>query len=89
MKIKKDYVLRQLGEQWVILPLAEAEAKFSGILTLNETGVLLWKVLEESCKKEVLVDALLGEYEVSREQAESDVDEFLNKLIQIGCVENE
>lgn len=88
MRINKDYVLRQLGETWVILPLADASAKFSGVLTLNDAGVLLWKALENICDKEALVEVLLAEYEVSEEQARNDVEEFLDKLMQAGCLES-
>ena len=89
MRLKDDYVLRQLGGTWVILPLADATVNFSDILTLNDVGALLWNVLKDTCDKEALVKALLDEYEVSKEQATNDVEEFLEKLIRIGCVENE
>ena len=89
MKIKKDYALRQVANTWVVLPLAEETVNFSGMLTLNQSGVMLWRILENGCDKSALVDALVSEYEVSTEIAQADVEEFLNKLVQIGCIEEE
>ena len=87
MKVKKDYVLRQVADTWVVLPLGGAAVDFSGMLTLNESGAMLWRVLEQGASREELVAALLDEYEVSRQQAMADVDAFLNKLLQAGCLE--
>ena len=87
MKIKEGYVLREVANTWVVLPLGAETINFSGMLTLNGSGALLWKVLEKGSSKEELTAALVAEYEVSEEKALADVEKFLNKLIQTGCVE--
>ena len=46
MKIKKNFVLRQIAGSWVVLSIAEATVDFDGMLTLNESGLMLWKLLE-------------------------------------------
>lgn len=87
MKLKEDYVLRQVADFWVVLPLGEASITFSGMLTLNETGALLWQKLEQGADRNALADALTGEYDVDRACALADVDEFLEKLANAGCLE--
>lgn len=87
MKIKEGYVLRQVADLWVVLPLAEETVNFNGMIKLNDCGALLWKELEHGCEPEALVDAVLAEYRVSREQARADVMEFLEKLSNVGCLE--
>ena len=87
MRIKKDYALRQIADTWVVFPLADETVNFSGMLSLNNSGAMLWKVLEQNCSVDALVEALLSEYNVSEEQARKDAQEFLDKLIQAGCIE--
>ena len=87
MKLKKNFVLRQVAGTWVVLPLGAETVNFSGMLQLNESGAMLWRVLEEGGSQDALVEALLGEYDVTREQAEADVQEFLAKLTQTGCMQ--
>ena len=87
MKLKKNFVLRQVAGTWVVLPLGAETVNFSGMLQLNESGAMLWRVLEEGGSQDALVEALLGEYDVTREQAEADVQEFLAKLTQAGCMQ--
>lgn len=87
MKLREDYVLREVAGVWVVLPIGEATLSFNGMISLNETGVLLWKVLEQGADREAMADALTKEYIVDRTQALNDVSEFLGKLTEIGCLE--
>ena len=87
MKLKDSFVLRQIADMWVVLPLAEQTVDFSGMLTLNDSGAMLWKVLESGGNRDALVETLTTEYDVAREDAANDVDAFMNKLIQAGCLE--
>lgn len=77
MRIKEGYMLREAAGETVVVPFGEEALNFQGIISLNETGALLWKELEQGCEKKELVQALLDEYEVDAETAEKDVNEFL------------
>lgn len=87
MKLNDEFVLRQVADTWVVLALGSASIDFSGMLTLNESGALLWHALEQGADREKLVDALTAEYDVSRYTASEDVDAFLAKLEKAGCIE--
>ena len=87
MKIKENFVLRQIAGTWVVISLAEATVDFNGLLTLNESGLMLWKLIEKGSTREQLASALTEEYEVSYETALADVDEYLEKLNKVGCIE--
>lgn len=87
MKLKENLFLQQVADTWTVLPMGKDVINFDGILTLNETGVLLWKKLEEEVEKQDLVDALRAEYDVSEEQALADIEEFIEKLSLAGCLQ--
>lgn len=87
MRLKDDFVLRRVADTWVVLALGAASVDFSGMLTLNESGAMLWRVLENGADREKLTDALTAEYAVSRDVASQDVDAFVRKLTDAGCIE--
>ena len=87
MKIKDGFLLREVAGNYIVVPVGDVA--FNAMITLNESGVLIWKTLENGCNKEDLVNALLSEYEISKENAEKDVDLFLEKLAESGILENE
>lgn len=87
MKLLKDgFVLRQVADTWVVMPLGQVSLDFNGMLTLNETGAVLWQALEKGGDVQDLVNALTAEYDVSAEQAKQDVEAFMAKLQQAGCL---
>ena len=87
MKIKENLMLRQVADVWTVLPLGKDIINFDGMLTLNETGAMLWQKLEQGAEKADLVNVLLDEYDVTVEMALADVEEFLGKLTDAGCIE--
>ena len=86
MKLKENLILRQVAGSWVVVAVGAASVDFNGMLTLNETGALLWNHLENGSDRAGLVKALTDEYEVPADQAGTDVDEFLDILRKANCL---
>ena len=86
MKIKDGFALREVAGSWVVLPLSKRLATFNGMITLNESAHLLWKRLELGATREELVALLTEEYEVTKEIATADVENFLAKIGEAGCI---
>lgn len=88
MKTREGFMLRKLGNEYVVVALGNAAENFTGIIRLNEAGSLLWSRLSKGINdKKELVDLLLSTYDVKRSVAEKDVDEFIAKLNHSGLVE--
>ena len=83
MKIKNGFLLRQVAGQNVVLPAGDT-LDLNVMMTLNETGAFLWEHLQQETTEEELVQALLGEYEVSEAVAASAVAAFVKKLEENG-----
>ena len=80
MKIKEGYVLREVARNNIAVPLGDAEVSFKGIMTLNDVGTFIWKMLENGATKEELLNAVLNEYDVDEETASKDIDRYIIKL---------
>ena len=80
MKIKDGYLLREVAGSNIVVPVGSGNMDFSGVITLNEVGSFIWKQLEKDTTKEEVLNNLLAEYDVDKATAESDIDEFINKL---------
>ena len=87
MQINKDFTIQKVGAQFVAVPVGETSKTFHGMVRLNETGAFLWRALAEKEMTEgELVDALLSEYDVSREIAERDVHRVVSMLSENGIL---
>lgn len=80
MKIKSDYVLREVADQYIVVPTGSESVNFNGIITLNKSGSRLFKLLQSGSTKEQLITFLLDTYDVTTTQAEQDVARFIDKL---------
>ena len=87
MKIKKGFVVRSVGGEYVVVPVGALSKSFRGMINLNETGAFLWRFFTEEHTKEEAVDALQKEYDADREVLASDVDKFMEILTRNGFVE--
>ena len=80
IQIDQEYVLRQIGDDYIIVPVGKAALSFNGMITVNETGAFLWEQLVEGTSKEELLRTMVETYEVTQEEAERDIEEFLDIL---------
>lgn len=87
MKIKSDFVLRRVADTWVVLPLGDTSIKFNGMINLNETAAFIWKELESEKPLEDIAANLALEYSVTQDVALADIKHFIQKLVDIDCVE--
>lgn len=86
MKRNSDFLLRNVADSLVVVPVGPATASFPGMITLNATGAFIWELLEQEQTVESLVAALTQTYEVTEEQARQDVQNFVNRLIPTGAI---
>ena len=87
MKLKQEFVLRNIAGDNILIPVTGIGNKFDGLITLNETGVFIWQQLEAEKDPDAIVAALLEEYEVSEEKARADVENLLAQLTVLGILE--
>ena len=87
MKIKKGFVMREVGGANVVVPVGEMSKAFHGMINLNETGAFLWKFFSEEHTIDEGVAALLGEYEVDDATAREEVEKFLETIKTYGFAE--
>lgn len=90
MRISKDYIVREIAGEYIIVPTGREALNFQGLITVNETGAFLWNLLqEESMTEDSLTDALCESYEIERVTAKQDVMEFLRYVEQRGLLLND
>ncbi len=86
MEVKMEFVLRDIAGDLLLVPAGKAALDLNGMLTLNEVGGDIWKLLPEVKDEEELVARLLDIYEVEEEELRADVTEFLNSLRKLGIL---
>ncbi|MCI5480692.1 MAG: PqqD family protein [Lachnospiraceae bacterium] len=86
MKIDREFVLREIAGDYVIIPTGKTVLEFNGLITINEVGVSLWNMLQNEITFDELVQGILDEYDVEESVAREDIQEFLDKLVDGGIL---
>ncbi len=81
-----DFVYREIIGEHILVPVGKASRGFSGLASLNKTGLFLWKLLGQERTFHQLSAALAKEYELTEEESSQDVANFLNLAMSKGAV---
>lgn len=80
MKLKDGFKLKEIGSKIMVLPTDNEALNFNGIMTLNQSGKVLFEALESEQTIDSLVTILTNRYEISEEEALKDVVLFIETL---------
>lgn len=86
MKRSPNFLMRHVAGSWVVVPVGAAAREFPGMIRLNQSGKLIWELLEQEQTADSLTQALLERYDVTETQARQDVDAFLAKLTSVSAL---
>ena len=86
MKIKKELIIREIAGDTILVPVGKTVYDSNGLFVLNELGAFIWKLLPAATNENDIMEAVLREYDVSREEAQKDISEFLEKLKDMGIL---
>ena len=88
MKINKEFMLREVAGNYVIVPVGKAALNFKGIINLNETRAFIYKKLLEGKGEEEIKAEMMNCYDVTLEQATLDINKIITALKESGVIEN-
>ena len=80
MKISKEFILREIAGEYILVPVGKTALTFNGLVTVNEVGALIWGMLEKGSDVSTIVNGILDEYDVDEQTATADVLEFISYL---------
>ena len=84
MKIEKEFILREIAGDYIIVPVGKTALEFNGMITLNDVAVFIWENLERVDSQAELLQLVLDEFEVDEATADADLNGFLSMLLERG-----
>lgn len=89
MRASKDFIMREIAGEFILVPVGAAAMKFNGLITMNELGKYIFELLAEERTVQELAERITGEYDVSMDTAARDAEEFLQQLRDVGALVEE
>lgn len=89
MKANPGFILRNVVDEYILMPTGDNIGKFNGTVLLNEVSALVWEKLQNPVSRDDLLKAILDEFEVEKAVAAADLDALLAKLKEYGVISEE
>ena len=86
MKIIKEFILREIAGECILVPTGKTSQEFNGMIKLSDTARIIWENIEKTVSFQELVDLMLEEYEIDEETAKRDAYNFIDELLASGFV---
>jgi hypothetical protein len=87
VRVAARSVTRRIAGETLVVPVAGGVADLEAIFTLNHAGARIWELLEHAVTRQRIVEIVLEEYAVSRDQAARDVSGFVDELRAAGLID--
>ena len=78
----REVVARQIEGETIVVPIRRGVGDMNSVYTLNPVGTVLWHFMAKSHSVPEMVEQICNEFEVTPEQALSDVEGFVSSLLE-------
>ena len=86
MKTNKDYVLRKIADEIMLVPTGEAAQHINGLIRLTSTAAFIYSQVDACETLEEIVSKVVEEYDVDEETAKKDLFGMLCEFQMLGFV---
>ena len=83
---KKEFTVRDLYGEDVLVPVGETAKSFKGIIKMNNIGRFIWENLEKVETEDEIVSMVIDKYALELTQAKNDVDDFIKYLKNVDII---
>ena len=82
----ENFVFRRIGDETILVPIKSNIGDMGSIYNLNPVGSLVWELLDGEKPLRCIKNMILETFDVTPQEAEEDLCDFLNQLKEIGAV---
>ena len=87
MKLKYEFVVNQVADQMVAVPIGDGLENFNGFIKMNDIGVEIFEILKNDVTLEEIANIMLEKHpEATKEEALQTITEFTAKLKDSGVL---
>jgi len=86
-KRNESIVSRKINNETILVPIKNNVADMGLIYGLNEVGALVWGHLDGTKRLTDIKEMIMEEFDVSSQEAEQDLCDFVNQLRDVDAIE--
>lgn len=86
MKLKYEFIIREVGDRYVAVAVGDNAEEFHGIIRMNKSGKIMMELLKNEITEAGLLTKLMEQYEGTEEFFKGEIDKFVGGLRNAGVI---
>ena len=86
MRLKYNFVVQQVDEDFVAVVVGEDASEFGGLIRMNKTGAFLFEQLRSDKSRKELLTSMVEKYDAPEAVLAGNLDGFLERLEKEGVL---
>ena len=87
MKLKYSFIINELGDSFVAVPMADSLENFNGVLKLNEGGAFIVETLNSEITYDELCAKVSEKFSLTLDESKENIDIILEALSAENLIE--
>jgi len=86
MEIKREFSVREIAGEYLLVPMGKTALDLNGMITLNDVAADIWNMLPTAKTSAEIVCRIMHDYDADEKTVRADVEEFLCKLKKLDII---
>ena len=86
MKMKKQFILRTVAGDNILIPVGRAVTEYNGIFSVSPTAAVAFSSLAEGKNEDEILSDILESFDIDKETAKNDLDVFFEQLRSLDII---
>ena len=82
----ENFVFRQIDDETILVPIKDNLGDMGSIYNLNEVGAFIWEHFDGQKTIGDIKNRIINEFEISEQEAQKDLMEFVTQLKEIDAI---
>ncbi|MFQ6793987.1 MAG: PqqD family protein [Thomasclavelia sp.] len=86
-QINPNFLLRQVAEEYIIVPIEASGDMANAIMAPNETAVFIWQAFQQPRTISEVVTMILDKYDAPKDVIENSVNRFVSESSNLDILQ--
>lgn len=87
MKKKEDFIIRNIADEYIMIPVGKTALKFNGTIMINEISAFIWDHIEEVSNEKEMSKLICKYYEENYNEVYNDIKVIFRQMKDMQWIE--
>lgn len=87
MKKKEDFIIRNIADEYIMIPVGKTALKFNGTIMINEISAFIWNHIEEVSNEREMSNLICKYYEANYNEVYNDIKVIFRQMKDMQWIE--